>query len=246
MNSFSDTISSLVFRHFIAGSLLFVGVLFNSLGTLFGVTIELSGVITTEEGDPLWGAEVLLSGDRAETTFTDKNGFYSFSVEAGLDLSITPVSSDGLLTGLDSDDLVLIERHLLGIEMIPTPYKLIGADVNRSGSITTLDRIEMGKILDGELMAYPNNLDWTFIDARYVFPNPSNPFAFPFPQSIGFSAPLSDSAGNNFVAVQNGDLNASAATVLIPETSTLPLFGLLVFWAFCGTHRCREADCRGC
>jgi hypothetical protein len=39
-------------------------------------------------------------------------------------------------------DLVLISKHILGLEPLNSPYKMIAADANKSNSITTFDIVE--------------------------------------------------------------------------------------------------------
>ncbi len=53
------------------------------------------------------------------------------------------------LEGITTYDLVLISKHILGIEPLPTGYDQIAADANRSNSITTFDIVELRKLLLG-------------------------------------------------------------------------------------------------
>lgn len=53
------------------------------------------------------------------------------------------------LEGISTFDLVLISKHLLGIEPFLNPFQIIAADENNSGSVTTFDLIEIRKTLLG-------------------------------------------------------------------------------------------------
>lgn len=53
------------------------------------------------------------------------------------------------LEGISAFDLVLISKHLLGIEPFQNPFQIIAADENNSGSVTTFDLIEIRKTLLG-------------------------------------------------------------------------------------------------
>ena len=44
---------------------------------------------------------------------------------------ITPVKDNDPLEGVNTLDLVLITRHLLGVENLDSPYKLIAAAANK-------------------------------------------------------------------------------------------------------------------
>ncbi|MBN8683232.1 MAG: hypothetical protein J0L99_11270 [Chitinophagales bacterium] len=111
--------------------------------------------------------------------------------------------------GVSSFDLLLISKHILGIEALNSPYKIIAADANRSGSITTLDIMELRRLVLGIDTLLPNNDSWRFVPRSYVFPNPSNPFIQPIPDSLRFDwNPFV--VDYNFVAVKIGDINLNA------------------------------------
>ena len=88
-------------------------------------------------------------------------------------------------------------------------YKKIAADVNRSGTITTLDLIQIRKIILNIDEEFANNTSWRFIPADYVFPDPSNPWFEDFPEVYS----MNDLAGDltaDFIGVKIGDVNGSA------------------------------------
>ncbi|MCW5923957.1 MAG: hypothetical protein KIS77_16565 [Saprospiraceae bacterium] len=126
---------------------------------------------------------------------------------------ITPTKNGDPLNGVTTFDLVLISRHILGLEVLDSPYKMIAADANMSNSITTFDVVEIRKLILGIYSEFPNNTAWRFVDAAYDFPNPANPFQnTPFPESrTGFDAQGGDKA--SFVAVKVGDVNHTAMGV---------------------------------
>ena len=106
--------------------------------------------------------------------------------------------------------LVLLEKHILALELLNSPYKMIAADANRSGSITTFDIIEIRKLILGIYTDLPNNTSWRFVDQEYVFPNPFNPFESQFPENKSFQSIGGDHMADNFIAVKIGDVNNSA------------------------------------
>jgi len=89
---------------------------------------------------------------------------------------------------------------------------MIAADVNSSKSISTLDLIQLRKLILSIDLDFANNTSWRFVDKKYVFPVPSNPWAEEFPEIIN----VNDLAGAindaNFVAVKIGDINSTAFT----------------------------------
>ena len=115
------------------------------------------------------------------------------------------------LNGVTTLDLVKINKHILNVELLDSPYKMIAADANNSQGITTLDMVQLRKLIlliDAE---FSNNTSWRFVDASYVFPDPSNPWAEAFPEVINLNNVTIDELTNDFVAVKIGDVNASAS-----------------------------------
>jgi hypothetical protein len=120
-------------------------------------------------------------------------------------------SANDILNGVTTFDLVLITKHILGITLLDSPYKMIAADVNKSNSITTFDLVELRKLILFINTEFPNNTSWRFIDAGYTFPNPSNPWTASFPECKNVDLALQNAALDiDFVAVKVGDVNNSA------------------------------------
>ncbi|MFQ5446322.1 MAG: cohesin domain-containing protein [Saprospiraceae bacterium] len=124
--------------------------------------------------------------------------------------TVTPENDYCDVNGVTTFDLVLITKHILYIvpDPLDTPYKLIAADANNSGSVTTFDLVEIRKLILGIYTSFPNNTSWRFVDKDFVFPNPANPWdpafpAFPESKTIHLGQPA------NFVGVKIGDINLS-------------------------------------
>lgn len=124
---------------------------------------------------------------------------------------------DGYLTGVSTYDLVLISKHILGLELLGSPYKIIAADINKSNSVTTFDIVEIRKLILGiyDTLPYVKAQSWRYVDADYIFSNPANPFTVPpFPETILLDS-LPDTTAN-FVAVKLGDVNNTHSDNLLP------------------------------
>ena len=143
---------------------------------------------------------------------TDQDGVYQVMNHLSLDANFTiaPEKNDNPLNGVTTYDLVLISKHILAIESLDSPYKIIAADANKSGSITTFDIVELRKLILGIYTDLPNNNSWRFVDHGFVFPNPNNPFATTFPETISIAAALTNHMYENFMGVKIGDVNYSA------------------------------------
>jgi hypothetical protein len=131
-------------------------------------------------------------------------------------LIFTPTKDDNPLNGVTTYDLVLISRHLLFIEPLGSPYRMIAADANKSNSITTFDIVQLRSLILGIYTELPNNTSWRFVDADHVFSDPNNPFTPSFPEFVDVdnSPPASHVA--TFRALKVGDVNESALYDLRP------------------------------
>lgn len=180
---------------------------------------KIAGFLKTEMNEPLEGATVNLQGLPPNggapvdmTYMTDDSGLFSFNnvLPMGSDYTLTPLMDDNPLNGVSTFDLVLISRHILGLEPFNSPYKTIAADANKSNSVTTFDIVEIRKLILGLYDELPNNTSWRFVDKKYTFPNPANPFQEQFPEIVSVSNMQTSSFNHDFVSIKVGDVNASA------------------------------------
>ncbi|NJL73847.1 MAG: T9SS type A sorting domain-containing protein [Saprospiraceae bacterium] len=173
--------------------------------------VSIAGAIETEEGVSVNEVAVNLSGSASAMKMTGSAGGYSFvSLAQGYDYTVTPSKDNAPLNGVSTLDLVLISKHILGVELLDSPYKLIAADVNNSGSITTFDMIALRKVILNVESDFAANTSWRFVPADYEFANPANPFGESFPEVMNFNDLESSYMSANFVAIKVGDVNASA------------------------------------
>ncbi|AEE52691.1 MopE-related protein [Haliscomenobacter hydrossis] len=172
--------------------------------------IKIAGTISTEMVANLQGVTVTLSGQSSMSATTNAAGDYSFvNLTQGGDFTVTPQLDKNHLNGVSTFDLVLIQKHILGVQALNSPYKLIAADANNSKSISTLDMIQIRKLILNIDQSFANNTSWRFVDATYRFPNPANPWSGNIPEVVSMND-LATNITANFVAIKVGDVNASA------------------------------------
>lgn len=177
--------------------------------------VNLGGAIADEENESVENVTVTLSGQSTGTTLTNNSGTYSFAnVPVGNDVTVTPEKDDNPLNGVTTFDLVLISKHILGIQPLGSPYKLIAADANKSNAVTTADLVELRKLILQMIPEFSNNTSWRFVDKTYVFPNPANPWSQQFPEVVSINNIPAGANMADFVAIKIGDVNGSAATNL--------------------------------
>jgi hypothetical protein len=131
--------------------------------------------------------------------------------EAGYQFDITPTKNINPLNGVTTFDLTLISKHILGIEALDSPYKMIAADANQDGKITTFDIVILRTLILGVTKELPSGKSWRFLPEDYVFPNPQNPFMPAFPERIEVPNTADPMPGNfRFNGIKIGDVNFSA------------------------------------
>jgi hypothetical protein len=67
------------------------------------------------------------------------------------------------LDGITTNDLALISRHILNLQPFPTIYHALAADANGSNTVTTLDIVEIRRLILGITDSLPNVPSWRFI-----------------------------------------------------------------------------------
>jgi hypothetical protein len=176
--------------------------------------IPITGALVNEAQNPLQGANVQLNSNMGAANFTTgQNGQYEFTgLDAGQDYTITPAKNDDPLNGVTTFDLVIMSRHILGIQLLNSPYKMIAADVNNSKSITTFDLVELRKLVLFINTSFPNNTSWRFVKKSYQFPNPANPWQEMFPEVINLNNLSTAVSAADFISIKIGDVNGSAST----------------------------------
>ncbi|HXH20239.1 MAG TPA: hypothetical protein VNJ07_14275, partial [Chitinophagales bacterium] len=177
--------------------------------TVPGSIVTISGSIATEMGTPVPGVQVHLSGFDTVSFVTSPDGIYSFNVNLNESYVVAPFKNNDSIphAGITTFDLVLMQRHILQIAPLSTPYKVIAADVNGSGTITTLDIVLTRALILNNATAFPNGRLWEFVSSGFIFPDPQHPF--PFERTISCNNILQPLTQRNFIAIKLGDVNNS-------------------------------------
>lgn len=167
-----------------------------------------AGTITNATGENVELVNVSVNGGD-KSMATGASGAFSFELELGGDYTITPEKNINPLNGVSTYDLVLISKHILGITPFDSPYKYIAADVNKSGSITAFDMVQLRQLILNITSEFPNNSSWRFVDAKHEF-STANPAAENFNEFMNVNNLDGQMADINFVAAKIGDVNGNA------------------------------------
>lgn len=173
----------------------------------------ISGQISTENQEQIPDVKVRVTNniDEAEV-ITGDAGLYQAGIPLEDHTMIIPEKDTEHAKGLSTADLIKVQKHILGIRHLDSPYKLIAADANRDGIINPLDLIQLRKVLIGQIDKFPNNTSWRFVDASYHFKKEDHAQEETFPEYIELNSVTGRDATKNFVGIKIGDLNGNVFT----------------------------------
>ena len=157
--------------------------------------------IQTQDREQIAFVDLVFSGGMDTIITTSSTGeFLTQDLIANGPFVITPEKNSSISNGLTTFDLVLITRHILGIEPFSSNTQSIAADANQSNSVTTFDVVLLQQIILGLETTLPAG-SWRFI-----------------PESIEFNT-LVDLRDFGFLGVKIGDVNSSADPNAFFDTS---------------------------
>ncbi|MTB51611.1 T9SS type A sorting domain-containing protein [Lewinella sp. W8] len=176
-------------------------------------TGSISGAIISENGNTVGGVSLLLSGaTESRTDVSGVDGTYNFeNLQVGEDYTIDAVFDSYInhSQGVSTLDLVLITRYILGLDELHSPYQRLAADANNDKEISVQDIISIRRLILGLDDSYQANSAYRFVDASFIFPVPTNPWATNFPEVVNennLSASVRDA---DFIAIMIGDVNGN-------------------------------------
>ncbi|NRB62389.1 MAG: hypothetical protein HRU40_05050, partial [Saprospiraceae bacterium] len=176
--------------------------------------VDLSGRIWTEEGSPVSDVAIeLLLTDGTLTELSSTEGSFLLKDVPGCFVKAMKAGKNksDYQNGVTTFDMVLVQKHILRRQVLASPYKLLAADVDMSGSITTLDLIKMRRVILSTALDFGGGPPWRFIPADHEFLDPSNPFSDNVTSELSFDL-LAKDTEKNYIAIKLGDLNGSALT----------------------------------
>jgi hypothetical protein len=190
----------------------------NACGT--GSSMTISGMIGTERDAKALGVGVMLSAVLPEfpkNSTTDINGAYTFkNLPIGASYTVTPTLNKDHINGVNTLDLLKIQKHILALDKFDSPYKMIAADVDNDQVIRVNDLVELRKLILGVYSVLPNNQSWRFVASNQTM-STSSPW--PFNEIMTHADLKENKAGSNFVAVKVGDVDGSATTSAVSDVT---------------------------
>jgi len=177
--------------------------------------IMIGGSIYTVSGQLIDNTNLTINSvlpEYPKNKYNEINGNYQFeSNPIGYNYDISADRTDTYINGISTLDLVLIQKHILGLAYFDSPFKVIAADVNETESVTASDMVKLQKMILGII---PNDVpvedSWKFIVADQEFADPFSPW--PFVEEANLVNVNSNLMSQDFVGVKMGDVSGDVLT----------------------------------
>lgn len=171
-------------------------------------TANIGGRILTETSSAATNVEIDVLPLGANFTQSNINGVFNImSIPVNTSYEIIPDKNIFHGNGVSTFDIFLIRKHLLNIDLLDSPYKVLAADANNDNKISTIDIVNIRKVILDIVDTFPNNRSWRFIPDDWVFVDSLNPWTPMYPEQITISNLSQDRSDLDFVAVKVGDVN---------------------------------------
>ncbi len=184
----------------------------DSICSAQNASASLAGTVLTMDGDQVSDVTISVvdANNQPVSSGSALNGVFAVDDISSCEHVFVSATKDGhFMNGVNTLDLILISKHLLSIETLDSPYKIIAADVNNNGSLNIGDLIEIRKAILVINTEFTNNSSWRLIDANYVFNDPTQPLSEDFPELID-QGYVSSNANADFIAIKVGDVSGNA------------------------------------
>ena len=175
-----------------------------------GSSIAVGGSVYTVTGQIIDNTVVTINADLPEYPLAmtnGTNGEYMFDNNPiGYNYNIKAAKEDTYINGISTLDLVLIQKHILGLAYLDSPFKVIAADVNNSQSVAASDLVKLQQLILGYI---PNDVvvndSWKFVAADQGFADVLHPW--PYMDEANLVNVNSSMMSADFVGIKMGDVS---------------------------------------
>lgn len=176
------------------------------------------GSVFTENSVAVEGVYVTLDGSDFDD-MSDEEGKFAFpSMPFGGHYEVVPTKDTDDSDGVTTLDLILIQRHILGLQELDSPYKVIASDINADEKLSIKDVIQLRKLILGIYDEFPENTSWRMVESHYEFTDPMDAHQEPFPEMYEIDV-LNSNKKADFIGVKIGDVNGSIENQLAGNES---------------------------
>ncbi len=177
-------------------------------GSTGGASRMIAGDVFTEDGIVMQDVEITIDNNTPNyplTQMTDADGHYAFGDNAvGTDYMVEGVKNDDYRNGVSTVDIVLIQKHILGLQGLESAYKILAADATGDEKISAQDLVTIRQLILGITEEFPNSDSWVFVEAAQQLDYPS---PWPINDHVMVEDLNSNMMNEDFIAVKVGDVN---------------------------------------
>jgi len=142
--------------------------------------ISISGAIiycSNPSPDTVPGVTLSVTGDAIGSTVSDGSGAYTLSVPSGGSYTVTPTKAPlaPASDGIDTIDVVAVQRHFLNLGTPLAGCRLTAADVNGTNGVDTVDVIAIQRFFLGQTTGTGNTGRYLFSPTNRSYPGVSTP-----------------------------------------------------------------------
>jgi hypothetical protein len=170
---------------------------------------NIEGIVGDRYDAAVEGVEVSLIGSEMPSFKTNSSGGYAFeNMTYGGNYIIKPQKEDDVLNGVSTLDLLLIQRHILGLNEFDSALDYIAADINDNGKLSATDILVLRKVILGIYDDFPDNTSWKFVDKAFDFADHSL-WNEEWPSEYRI-IDLNEDMAVDFTGIKIGDVNGDA------------------------------------
>ena len=155
------------------------------------------------------GVSLNISEGGGRSAVSAVDGTYTIDAPDTGAVTLTPTyATDApIANGVTTADITLIRRHVLGLTLLDSPYKVMAGDVNGSDSVTTADITLIRRLILGAATNFSGGL-WRFVPSDEAFTNTAKPWTATRMRQYA-SLAAGKLSGQDFKAIKLGDVNGS-------------------------------------
>jgi len=164
------------------------------------------GRVVTAQGAAIADSKVALQGaELVDYEMSDIAGGYAFmTIETESEVEVSVSKEGNAIDGVNTLDIVKIQRHILGVESFDSPYQTLAADANDDERVTAADLLALRKLVLGVYTELPDNKVWRFVNASDVNMDVNDPWPYTEEMAVTAGAYVTD---GDFVGIKVGDVD---------------------------------------
>ncbi len=181
--------------------------IFGSCSTGDGSLKVIAGTVGQCANEILEGVQILIDNASETKQFVvDEYGEYvSLENLAGSYVKITAYKDDDHMKGVSTLDLMIIQRHLLGLQSFEDPLQYIASDINYDGKVSHTDLLPLRKLILGIYTELPSNNSYRFLNKRNA--REENETAWDISENIEVQNLSNHIHDADFIPVKIGDVS---------------------------------------